>query len=174
MRSPKEEFQPGRLNKTQQEILVWVAISIHGTTNLQIIEGSMNQLKYIDVLKNNLIPQTREWFGEKPWKFQQNWSCCHNARSVKEWCTKNNVELMPWPDRSSDMNPIDALWSTLKDEVNNVPSETRKALEERLKHVWFNSAKIKHSLETLIGDMPERVKALKVANGRLIKHNLAI
>lgn len=75
--------------------------------------------------------------------------------------------LIPNPD-----NPFDALWYILKDEINEVPSKTREALIERLKHVWFNSAKIKHSLKTLINDMPERVKALKAAKGGHIKSYL--
>ena len=47
-RRPGEEFQPDCLQKTvkfPQKIMVWGAISVHGTSLLHIVEGMMNQTK---------------------------------------------------------------------------------------------------------------------------------
>ena len=64
-----EEFESQCLKKdykTFTEKMVWGAISVHGTSRFKIVEGMMNLLKYIDVLQNRLLPQTKEWFGERP------------------------------------------------------------------------------------------------------------
>ena len=76
---------------------------------------------------------------------------------MKHWCRENDVELLPWPGNSPDMNPIDGLWSILKDEIHKFPLTTKTALIERLIHVWFHSVKISTYAET---DMPKRIKAL--------------
>lgn len=172
-RRPGEEFEPECLKKTikhSQKIMVWGAISVHGTSRLKIIDGMMDQFKYIDVLKNRLLLQTRDWFGQTPWVFQQDSAPCHTARSVKNWCQENGVELLPWPGNSPDMNPIESLWCILKDEIHSVPVTTKTDLIERLINVWFHSDRIKNLCRTLITDMPKRVKALKAAKGRQTKY----
>lgn len=34
----------------------------------------------------------------------------HAARIVKEWVNNNNINVSPWPAKSSDMNPIKNIW----------------------------------------------------------------
>lgn len=145
--------------------MVWGAISVHGTSRLHIVHGTMNQEKYIEVLKNRLLPQVNDWFGNKPWIFQQDSAPCHTARSVKAWCQENSVSLLPWAGNSPDMNPIESLWAALKDEIHEVPITTKKELIARLIHVWFHSDRIKSLCRTLIAGMPRRVKALQLAKG---------
>ena len=57
--------------------MVWGAISVHGTSRLHIFDGTMDQFKYIEVLKGRLLPQIREWYGESPCIFQQDSAPCH-------------------------------------------------------------------------------------------------
>lgn len=163
-----EEYKPECLKKTvkfPQKIMVWGAISVHGTSRIHIVEGMMNQTKYIQVLRTRLLPQVKEWYDNKPWIFQQDSAPCHTARSVKTWCSENDVKLLPWAGNSPDMNPIESLWSILKDEIHDVPITTKRDLIERLIHVWFHSDKIRNLCRTLIVGMPRRVRALKLAKG---------
>ena len=54
-----EEFLPDCLKKTVKfpaKIMVWGAISVYGTSRLHIVEGTMNQIKYIKVLEERLLP----------------------------------------------------------------------------------------------------------------------
>ena len=68
--------------------MVWGAISWHGTSRLHIVDGTMNQDKYIKVLETRLLPQTREWFREMPWIFQQDSAPCHTAKRVRHGADK--------------------------------------------------------------------------------------
>ena len=140
-----EEFDPQCLKKTvkfPQKIMVWGAISIHGTGRLHIVSGTMNTQKYISVLQTRLLPQINDWQCESDWIFQQDSAPCRTAKAVKSWIAKNNVQVLPWAGNSPDMNPIENLWELLKEEIHSVPITTKTALIERLIHVWFHPEKI--------------------------------
>jgi len=113
--------------------MVWGAISIHGTSRLCIVEGTMNAKKYIEVLSTRLKPQIHEWFGGSQCIFQQDSAPCHTTKKVHDWMKNNGVKLLPWPDNSPDMNPIESLWDVLKDEIHEVPI-TNKIQRQR----WSN------------------------------------
>lgn len=168
-----EQFKAECLKKTlkfPQKIMVWGAISWHGTSRLHIVDGTMNQDKYIKVLETRLLPQTREWFREMPWIFQQDSAPCHTAKRVKTWCRQNGVRVLPWAGNSPDMNPIENLWDVLKNEIHEVPITNKTKLIERLIRVWFHSAKIKELCQTYISGMPRRVQALLSAKGGQTKY----
>ncbi len=41
----------------------------------------------------------------------------HTAKLTKKWLEDNHVEVMEWPPYSPDLNPIENLWSLLKDAI---------------------------------------------------------
>lgn len=150
--------------------MVWGAISVHGTSRLHIVDGIMNQDKYIHVLDTRLLPQIRDWFHETSWIFQQDSAPCHTAQRVKKWFKTNRIKVLPWAGNSPDMNPIEDLWNVLKNEIHQVPITTKTELIERLLHVWFHSPKIKEICRSNILGMPKRVKALLDAKGSQTKY----
>ena len=89
-----EKFLPECLKKTVKfpsKIMVWGAISVHGTSRLLIVEGTMNQVKYVDNLEGGLLRQVREWFPDKNFIFQQDSAPCHTRKMSMKWFqTKKN------------------------------------------------------------------------------------
>jgi hypothetical protein len=48
-------------------------------------------------------------------QFQQDHSVIHDSRVVREWLSlQADAELIDWPPRAPDMNPIENMWSEVK------------------------------------------------------------
>ena len=63
----------------------------------------------------------------------------HVARICRQFLNRNNVNVLPWPSVSPDMNPIEDIWDYLGRKVRargNV--QNLKDLENALIHEWNN------------------------------------
>ena len=52
------------------------------------------------------------------WSFQQDNSKIHKTQNVLDWFKRYKIKLYPHPAYSPDLNPIENVWSILKDRLN--------------------------------------------------------
>lgn len=113
--------------------------------------------------------------------FQQDNAPVHKARLVQDWVQgfveDNDVELMTWPPYSPDLNPIENVWSILKQRIcakypdlaymkkNN---DALEALYRASFDVW-EEIDIKQ-LNELVEGMPRRAKACYDVKGWYTKY----
>ena len=90
--------------------MVWGAISVHGTSRLHIVQGTMNQMKYVEMLEGRLLRQETEWFPDKNFIFQQDGAPCHTGKMSMKWFKTKKIRVLKWPGNSPDMNPIENVW----------------------------------------------------------------
>ncbi len=148
---------------------IWGCMSSNGTGVAQVYKGRMNQFSYRDVLENALLPSAEILFEDTtPWKFQQDNATCHTARSIDEWFNQHPIEVLPWPAKSPDLNPIEHLWVWIDQQLARVNLASLEDLQNELHRIWL---KIPNELcKKVVESMPKRVKACYLAKGGHFKY----
>ena len=125
----------------------------------------MYQVKYVQVLEEQLLRQVREWFLGNDFIFQQNGVLCHTETISMKWFRDNKIGELKWPANSPDMNPIENLWNILKDETYAEPITTKKRANTKVNQGVYHSDKITSHRETFTENMPNRIMASKASKG---------
>jgi transposase len=170
---PKEErpingqFQGGGIT-----VMFWGCFSVLGTGPLVAIEGTMDQHKYIELLREHVLPEFRaakELHG-KDMIFMQDNAPCHKAKSVVKFIEDSGIPALNWPPQSPDLNPIENLWAYIKKKLeseNAVPT-TKSALIEAVFNIWENLDP--QIVANLASSVPRRFSACLNANGKHTKY----
>ena len=83
-------------------VMFWGCISYYGMGTP--VEGNMNTEKYISVLDDNLWPVIARHFSNQLWIFQEDNAPCHVSVRANQWKEENNINTLPWPAQSPDLN----------------------------------------------------------------------
>ena len=83
--------------------MVLAAMSYIRRTNVVHVQGNLTAQRYIDDILQphmlNVIDRQREMF-------QQDNARPYTARVAMDFLTQNNINILPWPSKSPDLNPI--------------------------------------------------------------------
>jgi hypothetical protein len=144
-----------------QKVLIWGCFNRRGLGTIKVIDGNMNSTRYVDVLQNDLIPQTHIWFGvdaEEHFIFQQDNAPCHSSSDTRTFLAENNIRVLEWPPYSPDMNPIENLWSILKAKIHRRSYSNKTELIAEIRQLWFNDVQIGNCCANLSDSMPRRLR----------------
>uniref|UniRef100_A0A9J8BUN8 Uncharacterized protein n=1 Tax=Cyprinus carpio carpio TaxID=630221 RepID=A0A9J8BUN8_CYPCA len=89
--------------KHPDTIHVWGCFSSKGVGSLTILpkNTAMNKEWYQNTLQQQLLPTTKQQFGEEQCIFQHDGAPCHKAKVITKWLGDQNVEILgPWPGNS--------------------------------------------------------------------------
>ena len=96
---------------------------------LVVVQGNLNTQRYFNLLNNNLLPFMQN-FGPGL-IFQNDNARPHTVLVTANFLAQNNMNVLPWPALSPDMNPIKHIWDELgrrartNHQINNVQDLTR-------------------------------------------------
>ena len=144
--------------------MIWGAMSKNGTAGLYILTPgtTMNGAKYVELLKNKLLLHMAV---HNTTIFMQDGAPCHQSKICEEISGENHVTTLDWPGNSPDLDPIENLWSKMKDLVAEKQSSSGKALINTIKEVWVNEISTDYCI-SLTASMPRRLQAvIKVQGG---------
>ena len=122
--------------------MLWSAISCAGVGWMCNIDSIMDKGLYQDILEDELN-QSIDFMCDKlglkrdqVW-FQQDNDPKHKAKSVMEYLSKQDYQVMQWPSQSPDLNLIENMWSLLKRRLNEYssPPKGMNELHERVQEV---------------------------------------
>lgn len=143
-------------------VMVWGAISYTGRSRLVLIQGNLNAQRYIDEI---LRPEVLPLVAVPGAIFQQDNARPHTARLTTQFLAANNVNGLPWPSMSPDLNPIEHMWDVLDRRVRervNAPANMRE-LFQALQQEWATIPA--QTVRNLIQSMPRRCRAVIAARG---------
>lgn len=101
--------------------------------------------------------------------FMQDNASCHTSRETKEFFKKQKFEPMFWPPSSSDLNPIENIWSVLKQGLWKRRSEIKNTDD-----TWRITQKSWYELpgeliKKINRSLPKRCERVSALQGQIIK-----
>lgn len=122
--------------------MVWGAFSKKGKTRLCFTDTKIDSAGHCDILGNYLLPFCHEHYlledGRIDAEFQQDGAKIHTSRYTRQWLEEQKLEVMDWPARSPDLNPIENLWAILSQLVyaGNRQYRNKSALKVAIEKAW--------------------------------------
>lgn len=156
-----------RRSKYPAKIMFWGAISVHRKSPLLEISGTLNASAYQTLLAERFLP----WFRRQhigSLLLQQDNAPPHTAKTTKHFFSDNNIEVLPWPAASPDLNPIENIWGILKVRVDRIKPKTIDELITVTKQEWERISM--DTVRRTIESMPSRIEAVIERGGNKIDY----
>lgn len=151
--------------------MVFGAFGYKGTLELVTIKGNLDSDKYQKILEKYVLNKghTKVVGGRSKFIFQQDNASPHTSKSTDAYFVSKNVNVINWPSKSPDLNPIENLWGYLTKRVysNSRQFNNVNELETAIYHEW-NSLDPEY-LKTLIDGMSKRIGQVLINNGDFTK-----
>lgn len=140
-------------------ILVWGCIEYGGIGNIYCFNGIMNKEKYVNILKDNLLP-----YINNNYYFQFDNDPKHTSTFALSFLFDNNIKCISWwPPNSPDLNPIEHVWAYVKNKLKLEIIKNITELENNIKKIWNDIPY--EIIYNLFSSMPSRIDEVISNNG---------
>ncbi|KRH91823.1 putative Mariner transposable element, partial [Pseudoloma neurophilia] len=65
-------------------------------------------------------------------------AACHTSKLTKNWLNDQGIQVLPWAPQSPDMNPIENLFSYVRNKLGKEKYTTIEEMKEKISEIWYN------------------------------------
>jgi transposase len=162
----KDRFVQGIRKFGGGSIMVWGVISYNGYRRICRILGKMDSNVYLSILKDHvsLPPHSIIYQDDNDPK--------HTAKQVKKWEESVNLDRLPWPSSSPDLNIIENVWWEIEKQLyagdKTTGSYTTESLWNAVETIFYNLDQ--NYIIKLYESLPSRIEAIIEAKGGHTKY----
>lgn len=174
-RPPNSRFDERYTHKSHTigrfSVNVWAWMSAQGPGVITHIRGRCNAEVYVGILENIMLPSVNAVFPQNNFIYQQDNSPIHTARVTSNWMQQQNIQVLQWPSRSPDLNPIENMWGLIVKKINrgnNFRPQNVEQLWERIQEAWIELTP--NYTAELVASMPRRLNNIIEKNGAATKY----
>lgn len=159
IRRPKgERYNPRYIVQTMKHPLkqmIWGCMSSRGRGGLFFLprDTNMNGITYLNLLKDKLEQHMNIHYVNT---FMHDGAPCHRSKIVTQWLESKFIRVLEWPGNSPDCNPIENLWTILKDHVASMRPTSLEHLKDCIKLAWTTKITPEYC-SSLVHSMPRRM-----------------
>jgi hypothetical protein len=108
-----------------------------GPGELVEVGGRMNSQRYLEVLRDVMLPTVRVAYPEGQIHLVQDNSAVHRSRLVQDWLSsQDDITVFNWPSKSPDLNPIENLWGQMVLNWDSSEVKSKQQLDQEVKRTW--------------------------------------
>jgi len=181
-RRQRYRYNPGRgetpaIQSMEQggknSVMFWGCFSKYGAGPLVALKGNQDGAGYGVTIKDQIIPElfAAQHYYPGNWRFMQDNASIHTSKANKKLLEDAEVDVITWPAKSPDLNPIENVWAWIKEKLYTEYSVCQNAeeIEERVMEIW-NTQLTPEMCNRFCGNYSRRLLAVIESKGECTKY----
>lgn len=165
-RKQSGEYTRMRRHSAGGGLMIWAAFTGTGEKMIDVIEGTLNSARYIELLGEHIVPLITR--ANEDFLYQHDNAPPHRAIKTKEFLNRNNIDIMDWAAKSPDLNPMENVWALIVSRLYaaNKQYTSKSDLKNSILKIW--SGIDSNTLQNLAFSIPERLINVIEKGGDLV------
>lgn len=147
---------------------IWGWMSYYNIGETARIEGRFTGDQYVEILEEVMLPSVRAINFPYPevFYFVQDRCPIHTSRVARNFFDEHpEIQLLDWPSKGCDMNPIENLWAIMVNEWDIRDERNPETLWRHVIEVWEGIRRRPTICQNLDSSMPRRLRTVIEKDG---------